>query len=56
MYCCVLITTNYCNKHYNNICKNEKKRLWHRCFPVNLKGSLVLLKRFPNDGTKKVPQ
>ena len=30
-----------------------KKRLWHRCFPVNLKCSLMLLKKFLNDETKK---
>ena len=30
-----------------------KKRLWHKRFLSNLKGSLMLLKKFFNDGTKK---
>ena len=33
---------------------NEKKRLWHNCFLLNLAGSLMLLKMFHDDGTIKV--
>ena len=32
---------------------NNEKRDCHRYFPVNLKGSLMLLKNFLDDGTKK---
>ena len=35
---------------------NNEKRDFHRYFPVNLKGSLMLLKNFLDDGTKKIPQ
>ena len=41
---------------YTEMTNNKKKRLWNRCFPVNLKVSLMLLKNFINDRIKKVPQ
>ena len=41
---------------YTEMTNNNKKRLWNRCFPVNLKVSLMLLKNFINDRIKKVPQ
>ena len=40
---------------YTKMTNNNKRRLWDRCFPVNLKVSLMLLKSFINDGIKKVP-
>ena len=41
---------------YTEMTNNNKKRLWNRCFPVNLKVSLMLLKNFIHDRIKKVPQ
>ena len=41
---------------YTEMTNNNKRRLWDRCFPVNLKVSLMLLKNFINDRIKKVPQ
>ena len=39
---------------YTEMTNNNKRRLWDRCFPVNLKVSLMLLKNFINDKIKKV--
>ena len=39
---------------YTEMTNNNKRRLWDRCFPVNLKVSFMLLKNFINDKIKKV--